>query len=161
MTCIKNRSNFPYILQQDPLWCILASIENVMKYHRPTTNITQTQIFQQYTAQNPFNTISFNRISQVLRTNYSQYWNFDPRQWQTNNQFVDYVENCIRNNNPVIISMRLPGRTGAHMFTVLCINSRFFRIFDTGYLPTWINLDKNFILNNLSPQRGTLLITPI
>lgn len=73
MPCISNINSFPCIIQNNPVNCIPASIENVMKYHRNKTNITQNRIGNLYTRFHRFNTISFPNVSNVLRRNYGDY----------------------------------------------------------------------------------------
>jgi hypothetical protein len=161
MACINNRNNFPNILQREDDWCIPASIENVMKYHRQTTNITQSRIEQLYTQHYSFDTINFDTISQILRSTYGRHWNFDPQRWPDSTQLLNYIEGCIDSNLPTIVSMGLPDRDGQHMFVVLCVRDNDLIIFDPGFRTNRPRpIGREYFLNHLSPGRGTLTINP-
>jgi hypothetical protein len=162
MPCINNINAFQCILQQNDYWCIPASIENVMKYHRQNTNITQNRIVQLFIQRyNLDNTMSFDTVSQVLKSNYGRHWDFDPRPWPSATQLINHVRNCIVDNLPTIVSMDLPDREGQHMFVVLCIRGNNLTVFDPGFRTNRSRpINRDFFLNHLSPGRGTLTISP-
>jgi hypothetical protein len=160
MPCINNLNSFPYIFQGRIDWCIPASIENVMKYYRNDIQITQQQIIDLYTEVFDLETLCFENVSQVLNDEFGDNYTYTPNTWNTTLELVNYIEDSIENNIPVIVAMDLPDREGIHMVTVLCYRNRFFRVFDTGFRahrPR--NMNREFFINHLTHNRATLTIT--
>ena len=64
ITCIKNLDKFPCIKQSTPLWCIPASVENVIKYH--SGDISQVEIVIEFIQEYmDFKSICFEKVKKL------------------------------------------------------------------------------------------------
>jgi ABC-type bacteriocin/lantibiotic exporter with double-glycine peptidase domain len=159
MPCVNNLQNFPYILQRENDWCIFASIENVLKYSG--FDLPQEQIYALYISEPNPDGLSFRTISRILERHYGDRFIFDPQNHNTRNDLLVYVEDCICENLPVIVSMQASGGN-AHMLIFLSIDQNNVTIFDTGGgTYNLVPVSKQTIINNLAQGKGTLVIRPI
>ncbi|MCJ7572199.1 MAG: C39 family peptidase [Candidatus Thermoplasmatota archaeon] len=159
MPCINNLQNFPYVLQRENDWCIFASIENVLGYFG--FNLSQEQIYALHISQSNPCGLSFRNISRILEDHYGDRFSFDPQTHSTRNDVINYVENRIYENLPVIVSMQVAGGY-AHMLIFLGVNSNNLTMYDTGGgTYDLVTVSKQGILRNLAKGKGTLVIRPI
>jgi len=70
-----NFENFPKIKQSTPIWCVPASIENVVKYHGE--DISQVDIVIEFIQKfTEFRLICFERVKDILDVRYPKNFKF-------------------------------------------------------------------------------------
>lgn len=158
MPCVNNRNAFPCILQRNDDWCIPASIENVLGYYG--FKLCQEQIDALYISEPDPGGMCLPVIATILERHYGDRFHFDGRHWLNTNLLLDHVESCMTNNLPVIVSMDLPDRDNAHMYTVLCIDENNVRIFDTDFRERTRLVGQDFFERHLAHGLNTLTISP-
>jgi len=157
--------NFPKIKQSTQIWCIPASVENVIKYHGG--NISQvdivTEFIQKFTE---FRLICFERAKAILDERHGKNFEFIARShsngdFKTRNDVISYAKDCIKKDLPLIVSMKPFKTKGAHMYTIVGFDNDKVVVFDTNpSVKEYIRISKDKFIRDLSPYMGTLLIKP-
>ncbi|MBW1973345.1 MAG: C39 family peptidase [Deltaproteobacteria bacterium] len=160
-----NFENFPKIKQSTQIWCIPASVENVVKYHGG--DISQVDIviefIQKFTY---FKSICFEKVKDILDERYGKNFEFIVKSlsngdFKTGNDVISYAEDCIKKGLPLIVSMKPFKSRGAHMYTIIGLDDDIVVVFDTNPdVKGYTRMPKDKFIRDLSSDMGTLLIKP-
>jgi len=133
---IQHFDRFPFEVRQPPDrdWSIPASIEAVTKYHMPNSTVAQGQILREFVARKGLQQIGLKPIQEVLQKyaplSWAEFQYSDEYQFHGSfNTFVSFLEGCVQDDRPVIISVPTPPK-GWHMLTVLGYDREFLRVHD-------------------------------
>jgi len=127
---IQNLWSFPFRIRQETAdWCIPANVEAVTKYHKPDSRVTQGYLVTQF---GDMTQIGFESIKdRVLKVDPHFSWANIPTYMrdsdfnQSFDKFVGFVEKCVDESNPPMISVPV-GETFWHIVTPV------------GYGPTYL-----------------------
>ena len=133
---IQHFDHFPFEVRQPPDrdWCIPASIEAVTKYHMPNSTVTQGQILREFVTRKGLDQMGLKPIQEVLEKyslfSWAEIQYCDEHQFHGSfNALVSFLEGCVREDRPVIISVPVPPKNW-HMLTVLGYDREFLRVYD-------------------------------
>ncbi len=109
MQSIGNWHYFPFDIRQFcPLWTIPASIEAVIKYHNPDSEISQIWLVDEFRkVRRDFSSISFSAICNlVLKPKLGSSFEFKRDNYPDFGNWVTSVQNSIKQSLPLLISYR-------------------------------------------------------
>ncbi len=116
-------------------WCIPASVANAINYLYPGCGMTQEYIFS-FNVINVKKSMCFDTIVEILQDrkvesefHLNNTYEITPDDFNTDKKA--YIDACLQNNNPIILSVGPPNLRGAHMITPLKLENDALTIWDT------------------------------
>lgn len=157
MPCVQNYENYPSNGQTESDWCIPASIENLMRFCG--SEITQQQIMQLFDKEHGSRKMCFATMASILTAHYGSDFDFITLNHATPSDLIQYVEDRIIENKPVIVSIEV--FNGWHMWTVLCIDAKNVKVIDTARPGMIRTRSRETLVEHLSTALDTLIIIPL
>ena len=150
-------NSFPNnIIQEEPDWCIPATITAIVKYYDKNINLTQSYIISTISEFYPDGQISFPRIHRrsinIFSTEYNNVDNF--------NDWLVTIKKDINRGRPIVIATKTKGQSNGHIRTVVGYDNDKLRLFDTqlnlrpSLLPPSFQWDSGFTEYLISDARN-------